>query len=784
MNITERLENSFEIYAGMTIQKRAIVDVRDCLKPSARLSIYSQYIDKLLPTKSYEKSSVSVASAMRHFYPYGDAGLYSMLARMGKPFAMRYILEDFQGSTGDITEDDNQAAMRYTNMRLSPLAMYLFQDIEKNTIEKWYPSYTDKEEYPEVLCSKGFYNICNGSIGIATGISASIPQFNLREVNEALIKLLWNQDIPIEEIICMPDFTTGCTILNQEEVKESLISGRGKACKLRATAQYLEDENCIIFTNTPYSVYTGTIVSQIVEIINGENNPGIEQIWDQSTNDAYIKIKLKKKSNPNRIIKYLYKNTSLQSHFSINLTMLDYGRFPRVFTWKEALQAYLDHEKSVYRRGFEFDLSKARARLHIVDGIIKAYDIIDEVIRSIKNSSSTATAKQNLIKDFGFSELQAAAILEIKLARLAHLEIEKYKKEREALLSTIDKLIAILSDNNLLYKEIENGLQEVINKFGDERRTKILNIEKEEEEEPVEEKKLIVYLTNKNSIYVKETSSLIAQARGGIGTKLNLSYDEVIMFSADLDNSNSIFAFTNFGRCFKFNLNKVPLNQKINSNEYLKLKDKEKIVYLSNRNNENDCFLFVTQNGLVKRVKYEELKDITSRGATTVKLKEDDSIVYIDIVNDSDKILIASTSGRLVIFLVNEIPIVGKIASGVIGINLEFNDKVASARKCSDLAGKELVTVTESGLIKSTELSEFPVTLRNRKGVFCHRIDEDDKLAAIAISDRTIKFVTVVASRSIIKIPISQIKKMDKLTKGTKSIKIKEEEKVEVIFCE
>ena len=400
MNIRENLEENIEIYAGMTIQKRAIVDVRDCLKPSARLSIYSQYIDKLIPSKPYEKSSVSVASAMRHFYPYGDAALYSMLARMGKPYAMRYKLEDFQGSTGDITEDDNQAAMRYTNMRLSKLAMNLFTDVDKETIAKWYNSYTDKEQYPSVLPSKGYYNIVNGSMGLAYAIAASIPQFNLVEVNEALIKLINNPDIDDDDLICMPDFATGCTLLNADEVRQSLKHGNGFACKLRANVDYNKKERTLIFTNTPYGTYTGTIAAQIQKIRLSEENPGIENFWDQSTNEASIKVLLSKKANPEKVIRYLFKNTSLQNHYGINLIMLDNGKTPRLFTWKEALQAHIDHEKEVYMRGFQFDLKKIEDRLHIIEGLLKIIEDIDNVVRLIKTSESTSVARQRLMSEY------------------------------------------------------------------------------------------------------------------------------------------------------------------------------------------------------------------------------------------------------------------------------------------------------------------------------------------------------------------------------------------------
>lgn len=511
MDIKKVLEESFEIYAGMTIQKRAIVDARDCLKPSARLSIYSQYIDKLYPNKPYEKSSVSVASAMKHFYPYGDAGLYSMLARLGKPFAMRYKLEDFQGSTGDITEDDNQAAMRYTNMRLSKIAMSLFKDVEKDSIDKWYPSYTGKEYYPSVLPSKGYYNICNGTMGIATALSSSIPQFNLKEVNSALIKLLWNPDIDFEEIYCAPDFCTGGNILNESEIKESLKNGNGKACKMRANAEWIEKDNSFVFTNIPYGVYTTTVAEQLLKLKNSEKNPGILNLWDQSTNSSYIKVQLEKNSDKQNALNVIFKETSLQYHYGINMIMLDKGKVPKVFSWKEALQAHLDHEKEVYIRSFIYDKNKILDRLHILEALIKAVNDIDTVINIIRKSNNTEEAEKELMKYFDIDQVQSKAILNIKLSKLTHLEVEILLSEQSKLIKERDRIDSILNDEILLKKEIENGLMEIANTFGDSRRTKIYDLYREEDEVKEE----IIYFDNEGYGYNKEIANSVGVVISG-----------------------------------------------------------------------------------------------------------------------------------------------------------------------------------------------------------------------------------------------------------------------------
>ena len=773
MDIKNNLEENIEIYAGMTIQKRAIVDARDALKPSARLSIYSQYIDKLLPNKPFEKSSVSVASAMRHFYPYGDAALYSMLARMGKPFAMRYKLEDFQGSTGDITEDDNQAAMRYTNMRLAKLAMCLFEDVEKNTIEKWYNSYTDKEQYPSVLPSKGYYNIVNGSMGLAYAIAASIPQFNLKEVNEALIKLLNNPNIDEDELICMPDFATGCTLLNANEVRESLKKGHGKACKLRANVTYDSEERTLIFTNTPYGTYTGTIAEQIQKIKLSEDNPGIENFWDQSTNDAAIKVLVSKKANPEKVIKYLFKNTSLQNHYGINLIMLDKGKTPKVFTWKEALEAHLEHEKIVYRRGFEFDLQKVLQRLNVVEGLLIALANIDEVVKTIKSSPTAVSARQALIDNFQLNEVQAKAILDMKLSRLAHLEIEKLEKEKEDLLKEQNRIKEILSNKELLYKEIEKGYREVAEKFGDGRRTKIMNLNfnnDEDDEEPIEEKELYIYLTNEGNLYTNEVSTLYTQKRGGRGAKLKMGKNEYIITSQQSSNANILLAFSNKGKVYSLNLAEFPTSGRVNIGEFFTLDVNEQIINIApcGKKDKYKSVVFVTKNGLIKKTDFSEYKIKKSKGVIAIKLKDDDKLISTMFINN-ENVGFLTKQGNFLIIDIEKINSIGRATSGVKGIKLSENDEVVCARKIKANC-KEIVSITKNALISRTNRNEFEIGTRATKGSKIQKIKEDELSAFLPIDDKD--ELLVVSNKGIINIRLNDVNITSRGAIGNKAKKL------------
>ena len=431
MELTPIIKESFSQYAGAVLQSRALVDVRDCLKPSARQIFYCLYTDKFVHSKPFKKTLKGIGSAMR-MYIHGDSSCEGVIMRAGQPFSMRYPLIEVEGSYGNLMESGNWAAPRYTASRLSELSNYLFEDIDKDTIDEWRDNYDDTEKYPAVLSTKGFYNIVNGTMGIGIGAASSIPQFNLKEVNDALIKLLWNPECDFEEIYCAPDFATGGILLNENEVKESLKNGTGKACKLRSVIEFDPKERCLIVTETPYSVYTNTICGELEAILEGEDNPGIDRFNDLTGSSPLIKIYLTKKANPDKVLRYLYKNTSLQYHYSINMTMLDEGRYPKVFTWKNALLSHIEHEKKVYRRSFEFDLNKIEQRLHIVEGILIALARIEEVIETIKSSSSTRDANINLCKNFLLTEVQAKAILDMKLSKLAKLEKIEIENEKKS----------------------------------------------------------------------------------------------------------------------------------------------------------------------------------------------------------------------------------------------------------------------------------------------------------------------------------------------------------------
>lgn len=710
VNLTPIIEESFTQYAAAVTQSRALVDVRDCIKPSARQIFYSMLRNKYTWDKPHEKTLAPAGDAGKEFYIHGDASLVGIMMRASQKFSMRYPLCDCKGNSGTMVASGNFAAPRYTSTRLAEPCSYLFADIQKDTIDEWFDNYADNLQYPGVLPSKGFYNIVNGSTGISVGLASSIPQFNITELNNVLITLLWNPDAPDDDIVIMPDFATGAILLNSEQVKQSLLKGQGYACKLRSVVDFDTKDRALVVKEIPYGVYTNTICGQLEDILNGENNPGIDRFNDLTDKTPKIKIYLSKGASPEKILRYLYKNTSLQSHYSINLTMLDNGRYPKVFTWREALLAHLTHEKQVYIRGFNYDLNKINERLHIIDGLLKAISMIDEVVRTIKSSSDTRSANIALQKLLSIDEAQAKAILEIKLARLAHLEIDKLLKEKGNLELEQKRITSILNDETLLKKEIEKGLREVAEKFGDARRTQILNLEETEEGEAVEKKRLSVSFTNKGGVFSNEISTLYTQKRGSVGTRLKLEKGEYIVENVVGDSTELVLLFTSNGLCRKMTLGDFKIGEK----NYLQLDEGEQLC-AATLMAYKDCVLFATRNGMVKKTLLSNFSVGRNSTVKSLTLTKGDALISVCFLN-KERIGILTKGGNFVIIKSEDVREVGRVAQGVKGITLKEGDEVVSVRAIPD-STVEILSATSNGDAKRTSITEYGVQGRATKGL-------------------------------------------------------------------
>lgn len=771
MNLTPIIEESFTQYAGAVLQSRALVDVRDCLKPSARQIFYCLYTDKFTHSKPFKKTLKGIGSAMR-MYIHGDSSCEGVIMRAGQPFAMRYPLIEVEGSFGNLMESGNWAAPRYTSARLSELANYLFADIDKDTIKEWRDNYDDTEQYPTVLPTKGFFNIVNGSQGIGVGLASSIPQFNLREVNEALIKLLWNPEINFEEIFCAPDFATGAYLLNESTVKESLKNGNGFACKLRSVVEYDNKERCFIVKEIPYSVYTNTICGELEAILEAEDNPGVDRFNDLTGAAPLIKIYLTKNANPDKVLKYLYKNTSLQYHYSINMTMLENGRYPKVFGWKDLLLTHLNHEELVYRRSFEFDLKKIKARIHIIEGLLKAYDAIDKVVQTIKTSASSAAANEALRALLSIDEVQAKAILDLKLSKLSKLDINKLCNEKTELENEAARIEAILNDENLLKKEIEKGLCEVANKFGDERRTKILNISNEDE--TIEQKQLSLSFTNEGAVFVNETSTLYSQRRNGVGSKFKLDKGEFVVDTLIGNNTDEILFFTKKGLFYHLKMGGFNIGEKQYLNSFISTNfdDEIKEAAILSRDTESSNIIFLTKKGILKKSSLSEYNLKRNSGVQALKLDEGDSIASILITKD-EKIGILTKEGNFIIIETKDIRPIGRISKGVVGIKLSENDEVVSARIIED-GVKEILSIGEDGYAKRSSVNEFKITGRATKGV---KIQRASKLCDF-LPIQNEKDILIVSSTTQIRVNLDEIPLLGRGAMGVKTLKLGENSKV------
>lgn len=771
----EVFEEEFLEFAGYNLQRRALPDARDGCKWGARKLIHAQMLGKLTHDKPFKKAIKSVSQAMGFSYTHGNASAYGTFIRMAKPFAYRYPLQEAKGNYGTLINPEDHSADRYVELRGSEIAALLLKNLEKDTITEWEDTYDMEGQFPKVLPAMGFWNGVNGCISIGSGMSSSLPPLNLKETNEAMIRLLWNPEISDDEILCYPDFPTGATLLNKEEVKQSLLKGNGNACKVRATIEWDARDRCLIVKELPYSVYTNTICNELATLMDENENCGIKDFCDYTKQKPDLRIYLQKNATPDKVLKLLYKETSLQSYFSINMTVLDMGITPVVMNQRQLFQAHLDHERLVYRRSFEFDLNKIRARLHIIEGLLKAIDAIDEVIHTIKASASIAAASIALQKLLSIDEIQAKAILDIKLSRLAHLEVNKLVDEKAKLELEKTRIEAILSDETLLKKEIENGLRAVATKFGDARRTRILDLSSDSEGEVIEEKSLIVNLTNYGNIYAHEQSTLITQRRGGAGSKIKLQNGECVIESVVDTNLGTLMAFSDGGRGYSYPMSELPIDSFVNVSEIFKLAQNEKISnIMSYSNAEYKYVIFITEQGMIKKTELKEYKTKGARGSQAIRLRDGDFICRILFMNEED-IGLLTANGQFIRFTTSDIAPVGKVAIGVVGAKLNPGDKIIDARALY-LDVKEIVSLTSDGMISRTSLDSLPKTNRNVKGTKIQKVNDGETLVGFVAMSESGEIIATTGLTAI-KFNTREVSLTGRGALGVKALKLKAKEK-------
>ena len=767
------IEQSFTQYAGAVLQSRALIDVRDALKPSARQIFYCMDMCKYVHSKPFVKTQAPIGDAMKYFYIHGDSSCEGIIMRAGQSFAMRYPIVEVKGNGGSLIESGNWAAPRYTECRLSDLSKYLFEDIKKDTISEWRDNYADTDKYPAVLPSKGFYNLVNGTMGIGIGMASSVPQFNIRDLNNALIHLIQHPDCDFEDIYCPPDFATGALLINEADVKESLKNGTGAACKLRSIIDYDINDNCLIVSEIPYGVYTNTICKQLETIEQSEDNPGIERHNDLTSDKVNIKIYLHKNINPDRVIRYLYKNTSLQDYFGVNLTMLDNGRFPKVFTWKECLQAHINHEKEVYRRGFEFDLKEIKYKIHIIDGLLICLAQIEEVVQTIKQSASVGDARKALVTKFLLDEDQANAVLKMTLSRLASLEVQKLKDQRIELEKEAAKIEEILNNEQLFNQELIKGWTDVINKFADDRRTRIITVHDEGEDKDIEDvapEDCIIILTKGGTIKRIPSAAFKPQRRNGKGIKTQEDITSMIIRTNTID---SLMIFSTTGKMYRLLVDDIP--EGTNASKGLSVKalvnmadnEEPSVIYSIYRDTNAKYVLFVTKNGLIKKTPLAEyVKTKKKNGINAISFRGDDSLATVTLIKD-EPIEIITEQGYVLKFDSEELASTSRIASGVKAINLGAGDKVATAVAVRD-QNDALALFSKNGNGKKMLPDELAMQKRGGKGLKCYK-GTDIIVAAALVSDED--KVLIVGNRSSICINASDIPALGRSSVGNVMLK-------------
>ena len=773
----KQIENAFLAYGASVAQERAIPDVRDCLKIGLRQGLYAQYTNKLTYKDKYQKAQKSVAAAMSQSYVHGDAAMYDTFIRAARPWSYRYPVESVQGNYGNPSSPDSHAAARYVEMKAAELSNIFFDGLKKNAIgEQWYDNYDSTELIPSVFPSIGYWNIVNGCSGIAVALATSVPQFNLSEVNAALIKIIKNPEVEFNEIYCAPDFATGGTIINAAAVRESLKNGKGESIRLRAKLEYNPDKNMICATELPYGVFTNTVIDQLADLVNNNENYGIEKVVDHTKKTADIRIYLTKGANPNKMIAKLYKDTSLENWFSVNMIMLHEGRFPRIFGWREACDAYITHIRECEKNIIQFDLDKALARLNVLNGLILAAASIDEVVALIRSSQTPAEASSKLIARFGFNEEQTKAILAMKLSSLTKIDAIKLNDEREETIEKIEQYKYLLNEPTALDQKLIDILQEVADKFGDERRTKIMNlVEPTEQDEAAQSKEedVSIMLFDNNILRIIPKEGISGGKKGRKGTSIRPPKNANLINTLYTTNLGLVAAVTNAGKLYNFALSDLEYNKDYSIYEIIPLQDFEKVMLLIDATSFNayHSLITVSKKGYVKKSLISEYSSRAKKGIAAVKLDEDDTLIGVYLSNsDRDKIFIASSSGNYNFYSVKEVSSTGRVTRGVKGIKLKEDETVCSATLIKDsIEYRGLLSITSSGRGKITSITDFTETSRGVKGNQIMDL-KDDNFAAIYAVSATQDKIFISANNKAVVVDINSIPIQNRKTAGSSII--------------
>jgi DNA gyrase subunit A len=789
VNISSEMKSSFLDYAMSVIVSRALPDVRDGLKPVHRRILYAMHDLGMTADKPFKKSARIVGEVIGKYHPHGDQAVYDTMVRMAQDFNYRYMLVDGHGNFGSV-DGDSAAAMRYTEARMSKISMELLRDINKDTID-YQDNYDGQEKEPMVLPARFPNLLVNGSSGIAVGMATNIPPHQLGEVIDGVLAVSRNPDISIHElmeIIPGPDFPTAGLILGRSGIRKAYETGRG-SITLRARVEIEEKVNgkpMIIVTEIPYQVNKARLIEKIAELARDKKIDGITDLRDESDrNGLRIVIELRKDVNANVLLNNLYKQTALQTTFGINMLALVDGQ-PKVLNLKQALQHYLDHQKVVIRRRTQFELRKAEARAHILEGLRVALDHLDEVITLIRNSETTDIAREGLMSRFNLSEKQAQAILDMRLQRLTGLERSKIEEEYQELIRLIAELKSILADEEKLLDIIRTELEEIKERYNDTRRTEIVSggLDQIEDEDLIPQENVVITLTHNGYIKRLPLSTYRAQKRGGRGVQgMGTNEDDFVEHLLTTSTHDTILFFTNKGKVYRLKGYEIPeYGRTAKGLPIINLLEIDKDEWINAiipvEEFEEDCYLFfTTKEGISKRSPLSSFSNIRTSGLIAIHLREGDELISVRLTDGKSHIIIGTRKGMLIRFPETDVRSMGRTATGVKGITLDSDDEVIGMEILSE--DNDVLIVTKNGYGKRTPASEYRVQGRGGKGIkTCNITEKNGPLVAMKAVTEDDDLMLITAGGILIRMAISDISRMGRNTVGVKLIKLDKNESV------
>ncbi|MCG2694910.1 DNA gyrase subunit A [Candidatus Parcubacteria bacterium] len=793
------MEKSFLDYAMSVITDRALPDIRDGLKPVHRRILYTMHGMNLTASAKFRKSAAVVGDVLGKYHPHGDVAVYDSMVKMTQDFTMRYPLVMGQGNFGSI-DGDSPAAMRYTEAKMSKMSNEILRDIEKDTVD-FIPNYDGTIKEPRVLPSAVPNVLLNGTLGIAVGMATNIPPHNLNEVVEATIHLIDNKDATTEDLLQFvkgPDFPLGGIIFDQQAINHAYANGRGGVV-CRGEAEIIENKAGyfqIIITSLPFRVNKADLIVKIAELHRDKKIEGIKGLRDESTRDIRVVIDLKSGVHPQKVLNYIYKHTQLEDTFHFNLVVL-VGGVPQTMSLKPILEEFISHRQVVVRRRTEFDLRKAEAREHILIGLKKALDHIDKIIKLIKASKDTPTAHKNLMKEFKFSDKQATAILEMKLQKLAGLERKKIEDELKAIQAFIKEMKDLLASPKKILNIIKNELKEIVEKYGDERRTKIVKggVKVISVEDLVPEEESVLVYTAGGYIKRINPDEFKKQRRGGVGViDLKAKEEDFVTTFLTTSTHSDLLFFSDKGKAYQIKMYDVPEGKRATRGKsimnFLQIEGDEKITSIlpmsKDAKKSDFCLIMTTKKGIIKKTSAESFHDVRRNGLIAIKLREDDELISAKFVAKGDSVILATNNGQSIRFKESDAREMGRTASGVTGIKLGKGDFVigSSVVKKED-TNPDFFVISKNGYGKKTPLKEYKIQKRGGSGIKTMKITEKTGklVSSEVLTENELEIVAISKHGQVIRVGVDEIPTLGRQTQGVRIMKLREGDKIASLTC-